>query len=71
MDEDTKTQNRPDEAKKPVAPKLSDSEVAELKKELGNYIKSAGGFRKGITKAQEARAKEIMKTLGLKEPKLD
>ena len=59
------------EAPKEEQEVLTDETKVGLERELRRYIKKSGGFRKGLTKDDEKKARKIMKRLGRTELKWD
>jgi len=55
------------EAKKAAKP--SAAERAALAAELRKYVRADGGYRSGLTDAEQKRGEEVAKKLGLEEVK--
>lgn len=47
-------------------PRPTKPDKIALEKELRQYVKRAGGFRRGLSKKHQARARDILKLLGRK-----
>ena len=50
---------------------LTDELKVGLERELRRYVKKSGGFRKGLPKEDEKKARKIMKRLGRKKLEWD